>query len=83
MKGRDLRGGGSLEDEFDKKTLFKDFSEPDLNKTGYLIPLSCGHNGQLSINERTIYEIHLTNAGFIRPSVQDEEYLPQRSSEYD
>ncbi len=40
--------------------------EPDLNKTGYLIPLVCGHNGQLSINEKTIYEIHLTNAGFIQ-----------------
>jgi len=45
--------------------IFKDFTEPDLNKTGYLIPLSCGHNGQLGQNEKTIYEIHLTNAGFI------------------
>lgn len=27
--------------------LFKDFTEPDLLKTGYLIPLTCGHNGQL------------------------------------
>jgi len=40
--------------------LFKDFTEPDLMKTGYLIPLKCGHNGQLSVNEKTIYEIHLT-----------------------
>jgi len=31
-----------------------------------MIPLSCGHNGQLNINEKTIYEIHLTNAGFIQ-----------------
>jgi hypothetical protein len=45
--------------------LFKDFTEPDLMKTGFLIPLKCGHNGQLSVNEKTIYEIHLTNAGFI------------------
>lgn len=56
--------------------LFKDFTEPDLMKTGYLIPLKCGHNGQLSVNEKTIYEIHLTNAGFIL-----EEH--QRSSEMD
>lgn len=34
-------------------------------KTGYFIPLSCGHNGQFSVNEKSIYEIHLTNAGFI------------------
>ena len=46
--------------------IFKDFTEPDLLKTGYLIPLTCGHNGQLSINEKTIYEVHLTNAGFIQ-----------------
>ena len=46
--------------------LFKDFTEPDLMKTGYLIPLKCGHNGQLSMNEKNIYEIHLTSAGFIR-----------------
>lgn len=34
-------------------------------KTGYLIPLTCGHNGQLNIDEKTIYEVHLTQAGFI------------------
>jgi hypothetical protein len=47
--------------------LFKDFTEPDVLKTGYLIPLTCGHNGSFSIMEKTIYEIHLTNAGFIHP----------------
>lgn len=52
----------------DDNVIFKDFTEPDVLKTGYLIPLSCGHNGQLSINEKTIYEIHLTNAGFIQES---------------
>jgi hypothetical protein len=56
--------------------LFKDFTEPDLMKTGYLIPLNCGHNGQFSVNEKTIYEIHLTNAGFIQ------ETAPQSSSDY-
>lgn len=45
---------------------FKDFTQPDLIKTGYLIPLTCGHNGQLSINEKMIYEIHLSNAGFVK-----------------
>ena len=25
--------------------LFKDFTEPDIMKTGYLIPIKCGHNG--------------------------------------
>ena len=54
-----------IDDEFEKKAIFKDFTEPGLIKTGYLIPLACGHNGQMSINEKTIYEIHLTNAGFI------------------
>ena len=34
-----------LEDDFDRKAFFKDFTEPDLIKTGYLIPLACGHNG--------------------------------------
>ena len=51
-----------LQDEYIK---FKDFSEPNIIKTGYLIPLKCGHNGNMSLNERTIYEIHLANAGFI------------------
>ena len=39
--------------------LFKDFSEPETNKTGYYIPLSCGHNGAMKMIERTLYEIHL------------------------
>ena len=38
-----------VEDDEDEyyytKTLFKDFSEPDMLKTGYLIPITCGHNG--------------------------------------
>ena len=54
-----------LQDEYIK---FKDFAEPNIIKTGYLIPLKCGHNGNLHINERTIYEIHLMNAGFISPN---------------
>jgi hypothetical protein len=45
--------------------LYSDFTEPDLARTGYLIPISCGHNGQYSIVEKTIYEIHLTNAGLL------------------
>mmetsp|Transcript_42768 Transcript_42768/g.56471 ORF Transcript_42768/g.56471 Transcript_42768/m.56471 type:complete len:128 (+) Transcript_42768:2782-3165(+) len=53
-----------LQDEYIK---FKDFSEPNIIKTGYLIPVKCGHNGNMSLNERTIFEIHLANAGFIQP----------------
>ena len=29
-------------------SLFRDFSEPDVQKTGFLIPLRCGHNGAIS-----------------------------------
>jgi len=50
----------------DSNVLFKDFNEPDIMKTGYLIPLTCGHNGLFSHTEKTIYEIHMANAGFIR-----------------
>jgi|688.fasta_scaffold2858399_1 hypothetical protein len=42
-----------------------DFSRPNLIKTGYFIPLSCGHNGHLSLDEKTLLEIHLTNANMI------------------
>ena len=44
---------------------FKDFMEPHLIKTGHIIPLSCGHNSGYSKTEMMLYEIHLTNAGFI------------------
>ena len=40
--------------------------EPHLVKTGHIIPLSCGHNAGMSKTELTLYEIHLTNAGFIQ-----------------
>ena len=56
-----------IKDDFEQRVLFRDFTEPDLMKTGYLIPLKCGHNGQFSIDEKNLYEIHLTNAGFIQP----------------
>lgn len=53
---------------------FGDFLEPHLIKTGHLIPLSCGHNSPFSKVELSIYEIHLTNAGFIvQPEVMDTE----------
>jgi hypothetical protein len=29
----------------DDTVIFKDFTEPDVVKTGYLIPVGCGHNG--------------------------------------
>jgi hypothetical protein len=51
-------------------------------KTGYLIPLKCGHNGQFSVNEKTIYEIHLTNAGFIHDASSSHDQInPHKSSD--
>ena len=52
-----------------KGVRFKDFSQPNLVKTGFLIPLSCGHNGSLSLIEKTLLEIHLANAGMIHDSI--------------
>ena len=63
QKGLSARDLMELEED---NILFRDFTEPDIMKTGYLIPLKCGHNGQLSLQERNIYEIHLTSAGFIK-----------------
>jgi hypothetical protein len=60
----------AFKDDFDKKALFKDFTEPDLLKTGYLIPLRTGHNGQYNHDEKTLYEVHLAAAGFIEDSSQ-------------
>lgn len=62
-----------MQDDFEKNALFRDFTEPDLMKTGYLIPLKCGHNGQFNIDEKNLYEIHLTNAGFIQPANENED----------
>lgn len=42
---------------------FEDFLEPNLIKTGHLIPLRSGHNGPFNQIEKTLYEIHLTNSG--------------------
>jgi hypothetical protein len=27
---------------------FKDFLEPNIIKTGYIVPVQCGHNGRMS-----------------------------------
>jgi hypothetical protein len=43
---------------------FRDFLEPNLMKTGHLLPLRTGHNGGMNRVELALYEIHLTNAGF-------------------
>ena len=53
--------------ENDNKTWFgfKDFSQPSVKKTGYLIPLQSGHNGEWSRTEKTLLEVHLVNAGLI------------------
>ena len=55
---------------------FSDFLEPNLIKTGHIIPLSCGHNGAFNKVELSIFEIHLTNAGFI---VEPEIMLPEET----
>lgn len=47
------------------KPNFSDFSQPSTLKTGFLIPLSQGHNGQWTNNELTLLEVHLVNAGII------------------
>ena len=44
---------------------FKDFSQPSVKKTGYLIPLQSGHNGDWSLAEKTLLEVHLVNAGMV------------------
>lgn len=31
---------------------------------GYLIPLSCGHNGQFNTSEKLNYEAYLVNSSF-------------------
>lgn len=58
-----------IEDDQDEyyyvKTLFRDFTEPDVIKTGYLIPLTWGHNGWLKYKEKSLYEIHLRQSGFL------------------
>ena len=51
--------------EVDQTIVFNDFLEPHLIKTGHIIPINAGHNGPLNKTETTLYEIHLTNAGFI------------------
>lgn len=49
---------------------FKDFLEPNLIKSGFLIPVTSGHNGMFSKTELTLYEMHLRNAGFIQDFLQ-------------
>ena len=44
---------------------FRDFSQPSVKKTGYLIPLKSGHNGEWSRTEKTLLEVHLVNAGVV------------------
>ena len=36
------------------------------DKIGYLIPLTCGHNGMLSAAEHKTYEGHLSAVNFIK-----------------
>ena len=49
----------------DSKTLFN-LNEPSIDKVGYLIKLSCGHNGKLSDIELGLLRMQLEKAGFTR-----------------
>lgn len=60
-----LKDNGQSQSHHSQFIEFSDFMEPHLVKTGHIIPLSCGHNNPMSKIEITLYEIHLTNAGFI------------------
>ena len=41
-------------------------NEPSIDKVGYLIKLSCGHNGKLSDIELGLLRMQLEKAGFTR-----------------
>lgn len=49
----------------ESELIFKDFSEPAESLIGYMIPLTCGHNGCIFEKEKEQYEMHLKNASFI------------------
>lgn len=46
----------------------KTFKDPHPDLVGYLICIKCGHNGNFSIYEKSLYEKHLVKAGFIKDS---------------
>jgi sugar-specific transcriptional regulator TrmB len=45
--------------EYDESSSFLDITKIDDESIGHLIPLKCGHNGNFSVEEHTIYENHL------------------------
>lgn len=51
--------------KIEMKVEFSDFLEPKLIYTGHIIPLDSGHNGPFGKVALSIYELHLTKAGFI------------------
>ena len=59
---------------------FRDFLEPNVIKTGHIIPSSAGHNGHLSVTELTLYEIHLNNAGFLHNYQTEEQILEYQNT---
>ena len=50
----------------EKQTLFKDMNSPSIDRAGYLMSLSCGHNGRPNELETAILISHLEAANFIR-----------------
>lgn len=59
---------------------FRDFLEPNVIKTGHIIPTTAGHNGHLSVTELTLYEIHLNNAGFLHNYQTEEQILEYQTA---
>ena len=44
---------------------FSSVTEPDISRTGYLIPLSTGHHGNMGPTAKNVYEVHLQHAGML------------------
>jgi hypothetical protein len=44
----------------------RDMPQYNPDRHGYLLPLSCGHNGVFSHAELAVYEQHLVNINFVK-----------------
>lgn len=57
---------GNSNIDTEKQPLFKDMHSPSIDRAGYLMSLSCGHNGRPNELETAILISHLEAANFIR-----------------
>jgi len=57
---------GKLKKKDNNQSLF-DLNSPTIQQVGYLIPLSCGHNGKPERNEIALLSVHLELARFNNP----------------